>query len=418
LLLTSDLKGYIHRPSYYFSSGGDSVQNALDLVMMTNGWRRFKWNDVLKDSLAAKKYADPGFINISGKLNLKDSKKPLPDRDVLMYVASADSSRNMLLLHTDKDGNFALDSMVFFGRARVFFSDTKGKKSWYIDAKLNGDSLNRRYILPPVLTQGRFVNSLSAVSEKKMIDEYDGIMNAQGLLLEGITVKAKKKTPLQILDEEYTTGMFGGNANSVVDLTNENLISFRNIFEYLQVHVPGLQVTTETIGGLSYVITYRQTASVSSMGAMPMQIFLNEVPTDADEIASIPANQVALVKVFSTFAGASGNAPGGVLAVYTKKGVDLKSMPATGEITTYLGYSVIKEFYSPDYRVDTDNSKKDNRVTLYWNPSVLSADINPKIPVIFYNNDRTKQFKIVVEGMTMDGKMLMIEKMIGSQKAF
>jgi hypothetical protein len=54
----------------------------------------------------------------------------------------------------------------------------------------------------------------------------------------------------------------------------------------------------------------------------------------------------------------------------------------------------------------------------YWNPAIFSDDINPKMPVVFYNNDRTKQFKIVVEGLTADGKMLMIEKTIGGRKGF
>src|SRR4029079_18501040 len=58
LLLTSDVKGYVHDPAYYFSANNDSVQNALDLVMMTNGWRRFRWDALLKDSLSQKKYAD------------------------------------------------------------------------------------------------------------------------------------------------------------------------------------------------------------------------------------------------------------------------------------------------------------------------------------------------------------------------
>jgi hypothetical protein len=48
---------------------------------------------------------------------------------------------------------------------------------------------------------------------------------------------------------------------------------------------------------------------------------------------------------------------------------------------------------------------------------VIANSINGSIPLKFYNNDRTKQFKIVVEGITIDGKMLMIEKTV-SQKPF
>lgn len=47
VLLTSDIKGYVHQPAYYFSSDADSVADHLDLVMMTNGWRRFDWENIM-----------------------------------------------------------------------------------------------------------------------------------------------------------------------------------------------------------------------------------------------------------------------------------------------------------------------------------------------------------------------------------
>src|SRR5204862_269891 len=42
-LLTGDLKGSVYNPAYYFLDSSDSVQQQLDLVMLTNGWRRIKW---------------------------------------------------------------------------------------------------------------------------------------------------------------------------------------------------------------------------------------------------------------------------------------------------------------------------------------------------------------------------------------
>ena len=76
---------------------------------------------------------------------------------------------------------------------------------------------------------------------------------------------------------------------------------------------------------------------------------------------------------------------------------------------------VVKEFYAPDYTVDkTARDKADNRITLDWRPDIFVNHINPRIPVTFYNNDRTKQFRVVVEGMTTDGKMIFIEKIISS----
>jgi len=91
----------------------------------------------------------------------------------------------------------------------------------------------------------------------------------------------------------------------------------------------------------------------------------------------------------------------------------LKSFPAPVDIINYKGYSVTKEFYSPDYTVSIlANTRPDNRMTLYWNSSVVVTDANARIPIAFFNNDRTREFKVVIEGMTVEGKMLMIEQIV------
>ena len=46
LLLSTELKGYIHNPSYYFTDTSAKRIHHLDLVMLTHGWRRFKWENV------------------------------------------------------------------------------------------------------------------------------------------------------------------------------------------------------------------------------------------------------------------------------------------------------------------------------------------------------------------------------------
>ncbi len=93
-------------------------------------------------------------------------------------------------------------------------------------------------------------------------------------------------------------------------------------------------------------------------------------------------------------------------------------MPYAAAIAKYKGYSVVREFYTPDYAVDKSaRSQADNRITLDWRPDILVNSINPKIPITFYNNDRTKSYKIVAEGMTVDGKILLIEKTI-TRKGF
>jgi hypothetical protein len=412
LLLTSDLKGYIHNPAYYFSETSDSVQNALDLVMMINGWRRFKWSSLLNNNLPAAVNKDEGYITITGHLYIKDTKKPFANKPFIIFVYSPDSSRMMRMLTTDAHGYFKIDSLLFFDKTRLLFKDIRGKKSDLLEVKLSDDSLARNFQIARVDKQNFYRHIMGESQEKKLAFDYDAILKAEGKMLAGVTVKAKKKNPVEELEEKYVSGLFSGFSERIIDLVNTtDMITQENILEYLSYKVPGLNITRD---GLDYYIYYRQIANLSSMGLIPMTLYLDEIETDASSISSIPANQVAMVKVFNSFVGAVGNGAGGVLAVYTKKGTDLYNSASTTDIVRYQGYSVIKEFYSPDYSVDSASIKKqDKRITLFWAPQFVVSSINGNIPVTFYNNDRSKQFKIVVEGMTVDGKLLMIEKTFG-----
>lgn len=413
LLLTADLRGYINNPAYYFSSDNDSVKTALDLVMMTNGWRRFKWTELSQKVNQPGKYKDGSFITLSGKVTLRDTKKPFTEKPLLMMLMAADSSRSMQMATTDKLGNFRLDSMLLFGKSRILFSDIRGKKSQFIDVSMAPDSLSRTFFLPPILPPFKGVDFFAGTTQQKMNIDYDAIQKAAGLMLEEVVLKAKKKKSLlQELDERYTNGQFSGDANKVIDLvSSDDAMAYNNIFDYLQTRVNGLQIE---VNGFDYEVYYRQQASMSSLGNFPMVLYLDEIETDAAFISTIPANQVAMVKLYSSFAAATGNAPGGVLSIYTKKGSDMSDvMQHAADMVRYNGYSVIKEFYAPDYAVDKSAKEQaDNRITLGWRPNILINNLNPRIPVTFYNSDRTKRFKIVVEGMTLDGKMLMIEKII------
>ncbi|QNP53714.1 hypothetical protein H9L05_09325 [Hymenobacter qilianensis] len=49
LLLTSDLKGYVENPGYYFQNKTPATEQALDHLMLTQGWRRFVWKEILTD---------------------------------------------------------------------------------------------------------------------------------------------------------------------------------------------------------------------------------------------------------------------------------------------------------------------------------------------------------------------------------
>jgi hypothetical protein len=81
------------------------------------------------------------------------------------------------------------------------------------------------------------------------------------------------------------------------------------------------------------------------------------------------------------------------------------------------GYSPVREFYSPDYSTPVLADVPDYRPTLYWNPFVVMGKKDRKIYLSFYNNDITKNIRIIIEGCDEDGKLTRVEKIISSSVA-
>lgn len=46
MLLASEIKGFVDNPQYYFEKDDEEHRQALDLLMMIQGWRRFNWQEM------------------------------------------------------------------------------------------------------------------------------------------------------------------------------------------------------------------------------------------------------------------------------------------------------------------------------------------------------------------------------------
>jgi hypothetical protein len=408
LLLTSDIKGNVVNPAYYFSSTADSVKNALDILMMVNGWRRFLWSKI-NVSPQQNKYSN-AFITLKGKITLQDSKKPFYSKKVLLLTKSLEDKKrkSTMFVDTDWEGKFKLDSLILIGKNILFFTDTKGKKSTPLDVYLEEESIIKKTEFKSKIFD--IVKYKNETLQSTNNDYYLLLQKAKGDLLKEVVVTGVKKSVVQKLEEKYASEMFLGNASNTIDLVNsKDATSFPNIFEYLKFRVNGLQIIN---ADGEYKALYRQQPSGISNGYREATLFLDEIQTDVSMISSIPAYQIAMVKVYSSLIGVSGNGSGGVIAIYTKKQEDYKDGEVQNNIKIYNGYSITKEFYAPNYKLSKEGLSTDIRTTIDWRPQIFFNGINPKIPFSFYNNSRTKSFKIVVEGISSNGKLIWLEKII------
>lgn len=115
------------------------------------------------------------------------------------------------------------------------------------------------------------------------------------------------KSPNEILNDRYASGLFRNAEGTVFDIENENVQSYFNILDWLQGRVAGLQIYVSRSGIRVPVIR----GSVAT-------IFVDEMRMDAAFLNSLSVNDIGMIKVIKgPFVGAIGNGGGGTIAIYT-----------------------------------------------------------------------------------------------------
>jgi len=115
------------------------------------------------------------------------------------------------------------------------------------------------------------------------------------------------KSPKEILNDRYASGLFKNAEGTIFDIENENVQSYFNILDWLQGRVAGLQVYVSRSGIRVPVIR----GSVAT-------IYVDEIRMDPSFLNSLSVNDIGMIKVIKgPFVGAIGNGGGGTIAIYT-----------------------------------------------------------------------------------------------------
>jgi hypothetical protein len=422
-LLTTDIKGSIHNAGYYFKNKEVSTLHHLDLLLMTQGWRRFEWKNILKKEYTALRYPVESAISFSGTVTKSDSKEPVKEGKVSFIIKGEDSTSILAEASITDKGEFLLNDINYRKSASVAFMGTNKKKENYIvDIKLRPtyiDSLKRSSRTPEInLDTSNLTTRIG-----NLIQDTTSFRNAK--LLEGVVVKGRKISKEDSLNREYAAGPF-----LMGKAIDPSAVKYaRSIWQVIQQTVPGVtvegnpfdpRVVFNRFGALgSGDVT--ASAGESSDGSISSEVviqtngigyYLNEVNVSKEVINTLSVDDVALIKVLKN-EGAVLGASQGVIAIYTKKGV------AAGK-TVYdkayavdkkEGYAVVKQFYSPDYSSQPTSTEPDKRVTLYWNSRIIPA-ADGKYRFRFFNNDTGKKFKLIIQGIDKDGQLIYVEKLI------
>jgi len=433
-LLSDDIKGKIKDPSFYFLNDADSTKHFLDLVMLTHGWRRFKWDDIIAGKLPTINYPkDSEYIQIAGTASGRAFNR-VEDKDfITLILMGKDSSKQIVPVPMEQDGTFSKGGFIFFDTVRAYYSFKQKKlaEKTYVDFRSNMLPVQNTFLksinnyLFKQFDSAEFAREQFFINEQKRLAK---LMSETTLKEVVVNARLKPKTPLDILDEKYTSGAFSFESRYQFDINNDPFsMSSLDLFKYLESRVTGLTVSTtpqQNMSGASMSagangsvkLTTGSDASsayqVVWRGEIP-DLYLNEMPTDIDMLSHLAMSDIAYIKVFPPpFIGSWQNGRGGAIAVYTRKAGEPFNFSDHDDKRLLAGYSSFKEFYSPKYNDSTKNFTPDTRTTLYWNPYILTDVKNHKVQFEFYNNDISRKLRIVLEGINAEGKLARVEKVL------
>lgn len=396
LLLTSDLHGSVYRPGHYFKDLEKSTLDELDLLMLTHGWRRFEWNQVLAGEFPKVDHFIERGINIEGQVSdQEDTKKGLGGGKITALVGEG---VEIVSSEYGPNGRFIFRDMDYLDSAQVTITAEDSRLRNFINVAVEQpksvfNKLHGKYPNQISWPEGLIATYQERSLMQRLNEERDV------LDLEGVTVEAETIEK----EEEQIKKIYGAGDVTIDPEKIPGSVGFTNVFQLIQGRVSGVQVV---VNGLNASVTIRGVGSLTS-GTQPLYL-LDNMPVDAGTLLQVNPRDVANVDVFKDPAktaifGAQG--ANGVVAVYTKTGSGVTSSVGGTLVTRYGGYSVPREFYQPKYDTkDLSTAATDKRATIYWNP-LLKTGANGEVSLEYFNTDVAKRHLLILEGMDEEGRL-------------
>lgn len=385
LLLTSDLKGYVEDPAFYFLNQDARTLRSIDYLMMTHGWRRHKMENVLRTpSLNFTNYIEKG-QTISGRImgffgaNVK--KGPI--------CVLAPKYNIIATTETDEKGQFIVNTS--FRDSTTFLVQARTKKGF-----AGVDILMDPPQYPVATHKAPYFNGATTFMEDYLMNTRDQYYMEGGMRvynLKEVTVTAKRERP-------SSKSIYTGGINTYT-VEEDRLQGYGQTAFDAASRLPSVTITN---GSEIHIRNNSEPAII---------VIDDIVYEDASDI--LKDIQVSDMSSISLLRGADAvilgpRASGGAVVITLKDPRNLPARPAQGIITyTPLGYSESVEFYHPTY--DTPEKKNaqrsDFRSTVYWNPE-LRLDAEGKATIEYYTPDSTAPEDIIIEGVDKNGKVCRI----------
>jgi hypothetical protein len=392
LLLSSELRGRIESPGYYFNTAHSDRLEALDNLMLTQGWRRFALTKAFEPTWTAPAFPIERGITLRGKMLNKHNDKPIADGKVT-YLAM-EPMPDTRIVRTNEHGEFEIRDVVYFDSAHVILNGEtrQGNKSVRIVMQ-ETPFVSTTYPLYP-LRESREVFEQNVIRQGAERRAQYSTRGDSAIVLKEVEIKTERADPNEGLRRMYGRGTATVNVEG-----NQALELMIHPLQVLQGRVAGVQVVGS---GLNWSVKVRGVGSINS-GTTPL-IMIDNVPVAIETLGSLPVNEIESVDVFkgpdtAIFGSRGAN---GVIIFYTRRG--RFTSPPERELFTVkgTGFRAERQFYSPKYGAASVANGMDTRITLHWAP-LVQTDSTGRATVVFYNHDQPTTITTHVEGLSANG---------------
>ena len=380
LWLASDLKGTVEHPDYYCTTADSTATQAADNLMLTQGWSRFRWADVLADPPVPLAYLPElnGHL-VRGRVVSKATGAPAAG--IPLYLTAPSRRIQLYTSLSRPDGSVQFETSGLYGtRQLVLQPDTRR------------DSVYQVELLNPFSTQ-------YAATRFGLLPLREDV--TPSLLRRHVQAEVQQrfnKMPVRYPAPPTDSTAFYGKPSEQYFL--DKYTRFKVMEEVMREYVPGVLVRIRKDG--FHFLVPDDNAKVTLENPL---VLLDGMPVfNTNRIMAFDPLKVQKLDVVTSRYFLGPLLYNGIVSYTTYKG-DLAGLPLDPHalLQDYEGLQGQREFYAPRY--DTPQAAQsrlpDFRNLLYWNPEII---LQPGAAPTFYTSDQVGRYRVVVQGLTEGGQ--------------
>jgi len=373
--------GPVESASWYFNENNKAREEAMDNLLLTQGWRRYAWPVMTADPAITYIPEYNGHL-AEGRVVDPVTGKALTGKEVYLSVPSRRTQVSVTT--SNNDGKLKFELRNFYGSSEII-----------LQTNLNTDTTSRIEMTDPFSTQyGRW-----------RLPEFKGnFRNSEAMLYRGIYEQAQRvyhhAAYSRFVSEYADTNTFYFVPDEKYML--DDFTRFQTMEEVIREYV----VSTNVLLKRNKFQLYLADRPHESFFTDPPLILIDGVPYfDANELFAQDPKKIRRLDLVNREYNLGGQTYYGIISLTTYQG-DLQGVQLDPH-TTVLDYPGIpdqREFFSPVYETELQvNSRKpDFRTLLFWVPQIQAKADQP-IPISFYSSDVPGKYAVVVQGLSGNG---------------